>query len=323
MVLVLTVLLATLAESALCCANHFLVNAQTQYTIEFDENALKRGLLRNRWVEVGSLPFALPSLDFGSPSIDHPTHPYVQAFFHASEMLRTMTDFLVAEGLPEPKTISISIRNDTYEHASFSIFSRTITHYISGNSLDPSILRHEIGHAIHETLSPYLKNIPSLPEPPLHSRNRLFAEGTADILAALASRNPIVGGRSIDSFIRFPDRTVTYKSFRLELLKSGNLSEDRKRNLLEFLESENFKEWWDLPEPYSSSAAINQPLWLAANKFGFDTMIRVYLRVLHELPFLDTYSALARKCVEVGTKWDPALGAFLQIEFQQRGLLPN
>lgn len=103
----------------------------------------------------------------------------------------------------------------------------------------------------------------------------------------------------VNTFIRFPDSEICTIEVMKSLLAIPRIKTEYPeyfitvQNEIEKSKTDsNLKNFLAQPDPYFSSAVINQPLWQASQLFERDLVITIYLRAISNLKSASSYSHL-------------------------------
>ena len=260
---------------------------------------------------------------------------YVHAYFHATRFLSKLNLYLKGLGLNSIKKITVSLSPApgylTSGGSKFGMVYLSIPH----PAFDPTIFAHELSHEIHQHIIG--KNLRDVLSDALEKEDwdraasqGLVSEGTANILAALITGEEAIGRYDygdaafrINSFVRLPESAPTLGQQFERLLKSpfiGSNYLSSIADLREMIKNPAFPQLMSRPSPYLASAAINQPLWLAAKTFGAPVILKIYLRTLAAIPNWQSHLELTSELINQAGVIDPTLSKYFQTEFNARGI---
>lgn len=270
-------------------------------------------------------------------SVNDDRFAYVHTLYYVTEVIRWFNRLAINLGIFPLQRLTIDLRKaEDGTMPGGAANNGNIALQFSIPALDPTLIAHEVGHGLHDHLAGRL--LSQLVNESLEKRQwrqaieqRGVLEGTANLISALFNHHSQIGAFSyfdatmeIDKFVSFPNLfpTVEYELrrfieapiFRNSYPKSAQSMEDFLKN-----PSPLFKETLLLPDPYLASAIINQPLWKAAMRFGFQRVELLYFTALKGFVEFQSYAHLARQIEKVAAR-DPFLQIFLQSEFRKRGL---
>jgi hypothetical protein len=263
----------------------------------------------------------------------------VHGYYHAHTTIASYNRLLAEIGMPPLTGVQFKLARDTTIPTTGSASLRRVPK-IDMTFPTPAVevftLVHEIGHLIDYHISPRHQDS-SQPWGGMRSdaEEGGVGEGTANLLAALhlgTTGPPLFTddaldsppANDIDTFIRFPDLVIKRRDV-FESIANAPRFAARYAEFVESirvnLENPDMREYLDQPDEYASSAVINQPLWQAAVKFGFNSVRRLYLRTLAQWQGTEVnYSTLARQLIDQARTESPDLGAELRAAYAERGL---
>lgn len=296
-----------------------------------------QGFLKNDLLSFSSLPKDLlpGSNDCLCFDAGEERFAYIQAYYYATNQLLHFNESLRKLNLPPLRTLEIGLQIVEPGFASHGEGEKNGAYlWYQNPAFDPSLLAHEIGHAIHLQLQERAKEkiegdkISSIEI--LESESAGVREGAANMLAAfflgqtaIGKHDYFEGAYEIDRFIRLPDQIVTIREHYLNLLGSEQFSHAYPNSMAEIreaLKKEPQSKFLDFPHPYITSAVINQPLWAAGKKFGFSSVEAIYLATFSTFRS-NTYSELANAILRKSSVMHQAeMHDFLRAEFLLRGL---
>lgn len=330
------------AESVKGCIAVF--NGTTPIIVEVDLPIFTGGLFRTEQFHFSNLPKNMEPNRNGSYcyAIDDDRFAFVHSFYYAVQEIQDYNYIFTQLNLPLPKTLewtlSLDVNNPSGGNTSIS---SGYIHYPKP-PIDPTTLAHEIGHWIYYNvigkktsyrIFTHDKNIQSISrinDQQIEDQQIWIDEGSANILAALDSGDTQQKYDNYDffqdlnNFVRFPDIVPTLRQTMQQMVNSPRFSiaypsyvQDIKA---EIDENKGPKPWLDLPDPYSVSAAINQPLWKAAMIYGPSKIKLVYLKSLSTLNQDKKYSyiELVMAILKSSTEIDREMTSFLMYEFNIR-----
>lgn len=296
-------------------------------------------VLENDHVAFPKAPPDLKSQGGSGPwcfSLNDERFAYVHTFYYVTQQARWFKKLASALGIAPLGQIAIDLVKVDREMPAGASMHGNIMLRFPVPALDPTVIAHEVGHEIHYHVAGLF--VDRLVEGSMKESNWRQAaeqlgviEGTANLLSALFTGQTRVGGFSyrdapfdIDSFVRFPDvvpsldlqlrRFIGAPGFRAEYPNSVRTLEETLK-----APSSPLKEMLSQPDAYLTSAVINQPMWRAAVRFGFERIELLYLAALREVVDFRSYSDLARRIERIAEK-DLPVQAFLKSEFRRRGI---
>lgn len=264
-----------------------------------------------------------------------PSFAYSHVYFYANDYFEQINLLLKKSGHPNLSGIKIRITTNPGNQPGGASGDDGITLSLADSLIDPTILAHEIGHELHRHLSgnflPILSDLYIKKDWSHLTVWLLLVEGTANFVSSLVNFDPRIGrydwdevSIDINSFIRFPDLIVTQRDKWQSMVNSYSFAR-RYPKTVELAQKQllnpDFPEIMDLPDPYLSSAAINQPLWKAVQIFGRESVVKVYFEALHDWMEIKDYSDFAKRIVSV--THDKAMAEQLARDFKARGLLTD
>jgi hypothetical protein len=257
-------------------------------------------------------------------SPDDDRFAYAHAFFHAHEELVAVNARLADLGLPAVGGITLTLSKGPTgfpangDTPAFGLESRIA---FSSPVVDTSLLLHEVAHAIHDAVKPYDRAETFTPFN--------IVELNANVVAMLILRstaycelNLLDGAFDMLRDLHFPDRVVTLADTSRGWIAAPKLSAAYPafvKMLSEQLPSivsdgDN--------DPYANSALVAGPVLSTAQRFGYDDMLRVWLKSISEVP----HTASLSRFVPVLVANSGALGTEAQQSLrdglQRRGVLP-
>lgn len=265
----------------------------------------------------------------------------VHTYYYANSVITDYNALLKELRLPQLRNLQIVLRKDERLPTTATLLRRRppkIRVTFPTPAVDPFAVAREIGRLIDQSVSPRHRGGWSPPEPGsslrLEAEAAGVSEGTASILAALslgmtgtqpltadALDGPLV--HDVDQFTRFPDLLLSRRQvLRLQLAAprfatrfSALADADRQK-----LADPNLQEYLSQPDEGATAAAINQPLWQAAMRFGFKPTKVLYLKTLADLTQEHTtYQDLARSLISHAEAISPEWAKFLTEEYRRRG----
>ncbi len=297
------------------------------------------GILKNEMVWFPELPANLkPNAegDFEFEVNDERFY-YVQVYYFASQILADYNRLSQELELPLVKNIPIYLKKGQSGKCAMDANADIdrVNFYWSAekpsSALDYSTIAHELGHVIHYVARGFQRS----PNAIDMATKFLVDEGTANILGALHLGSPFISGLNlsinttpnVDLFVRFPDKIISVLDTLNGLVKDSLVGDScpeiiqAMKDQLQLAEKvPAIKKGFESPDGYWSSAAINQPLWHAAHRFGNALVQKVYLRTISEFSSYQ-YPGLAEAVVNTATKYDRRLAQYLMEEYKLRGLL--
>jgi hypothetical protein len=152
-----------------------------------------------------------------------------------------------------------------------------------------------------------------------------FLEPTISIRSSSKPKGAPSSPLNVNFFIKEPDiftNRMQYETYYL-------LSPEMKKKFPELIQKvkDTIKEGeasadayiLDLPCPYVQSNVINQPIWLAAQKFGRDVAIDIYLKAINDNSIVKSYSDFAQRILN-NVNDNELLKKYLAAEFIRHGL---
>ena len=299
-------------------------------TLEFSDTPLK-----NHYFEIKNAPSSyLPDNDgcYCFP-IDSQEFSYSHLYYYLSFYYQELNHLLKKFGYQKLAGTKIRLNWLPNNQPSGSAGNGSILFNLPHTTIDPTVISHEIGHELHTHLSgDFISTISNLYKKKKWDQLTawlLVMEGTANFISSVLNLDPRIGrydyfeaAIDIDSYIKFPDKIVTQQdkwrimvnsySFAAKYPESVKLAQEQ-------LLKPPFPELLDLPDPYYSSAAINQPLWHAMKLYGRDKIIQIYFKALDDWQKIEKYSDFAKRIILVTENKNITL--FLSREFRKRGLL--
>jgi hypothetical protein len=253
---------------------------------------------------------------------------YVQAYYHATKQLNfylpRLKNFNVT--LVTPLRIKLTL---VPGQPAWGMVSETnlIEFEIPEPAFDHTLLAHEVSHIIHQLLgAPLTISIKGQSR----SYDQEISEGTGNILAALYLNSPLVGEFSpsplnVNLFIKEPDIFTNRMQYETYYLISPEMKEkfpeliQKVKDTIKEGEASADSYILDLPCPYVQSNVINQPIWLAAQKFGRDEVIDLYLKAINDNSTVKSYSDFAQRILD-HVNDNELLKKYLATEFIRHGL---
>ena len=291
--------------------------------------ASENGLLQNRFVIFENAPelkrdsnncFCYPADDI--------RFAYVQAYYHITKQLIFFEKKLKPLNFSIKEPLRVKLTQVPGQQTWGMVPEENVLELeFPTPDFDYSLLAHEVAHTIHHLMgaSPYIST-----EEATWIYNQGVSEGTANILAALYLNSPVISEfspvkNSVDLFVREPDMIYTNRKQYEVALANPNLWKtfpEWANKIKSFFEEQQVSEdayELDLPSPYFHSNILNQPLWLASQKFGRDKIIDIYLRVVADTSPVKSYSDFAQRILKQAS-FDRLISNFLFDEFTKRGL---
>ena len=259
---------------------------------------------------------------------------FVHTYYHASKQLEFYNKVFSQLGLPRLPQIEIKLEPDPSMPTSGSAGISKATLTYSSPALDISSLAHEIGHFIHFNAAgrEHFGNVPPFSMEGVQHLG--VKEGSANMLAALYLGVSQIGKYDgydfyydIDSFIQFPDYLISKRDQLVRVLSSPKFSakypifaSSVQTAITQIDANPTASIYYSYPDPYLSSAVINQPLWRASIVFGADAIRLLYVKAISELKEFRSYSDLANALLVAAKSRDIKLYLVLKDEYILRGL---
>ncbi|MCM2277896.1 MAG: hypothetical protein NDJ89_07445 [Oligoflexia bacterium] len=295
------------------------------------------GVLRNEAVSIVNIPTEFTPDESGCfcfPTQDD-RMAWVHTYYYATAQVRHYNSILKGLGQPELRGVVIHLaKGDSQgEPGGGTMSSAEVALSFAQPALDPTIIAHEIGHALHLHL--LKKSVSELIEYPPKDWRKLAGqsgvlEGTANLLAALYLGEPLIGkydwfDASIDvnRYVNLVEDAPTLRYQFERKVKSSIYSKHYPATvalLQGWLANPLMPEAMELPDPYLASAAVNQPLWGSAVSLGFGLVEMVYLKAIAGLPEFSGYSDLASEVLRQASLVSTAWCKDLSVQFRARGV---
>ena len=253
---------------------------------------------------------------------------YVQAYYHATKQLNFYLPRLKKFNVTLPAPLKIKLTQVPGQPAWGMVSEMNLIEFeIPESAFDYTLLAHEVSHIIHQLLgAPLTIRL----EDQLRNYDQEISEGTGNILAALYLNSPFIGEFSpsplnVNFFIKEPDIFTNRMQFETYFLLTPEMK-DKFPDLIQKVkdtirEGEASADAYilDLPCPYVQSNVINQPIWLAAQKFERDEIIDLYLTAINDNSAVKSYSDFAQRILN-HVDDNESLKEFLASEFKRHGL---
>lgn len=260
---------------------------------------------------------------------------FVHAYYHANKTLLKFNAFLKASSLTLVKKTKISLTfAPGYLTSGGSDFGEVYLR-IPHSAFDFTILAHELAHEVHQTiigknLRDVLSDAHGKEDWDKTAAQGLVSEGSANILAALATDEESIGRYDyddaafhVDRFVRFPDFVPTITQQVETMLNSPFILKAYPNSVVELRDmivNPTFPDLMSRPSSYLASAAINQPLWQAAKTYGTSVIFQMYLKALAALPNWQSHLELKNEILIQAQTINSFLYNDLETEFKSRGL---
>lgn len=263
---------------------------------------------------------------------------FVTAFFQINKELEYFNNLLVKMGYPPVPGVKVTMVKKNHPTEGSASLKYGITVSYSSWIVDPGTLAHEVGHWIHQNLIgadslPFKKGGQSNSLNSAIAEKSGIEEGTANILAAWFLGKSRIHEATfpewrfdIDTFVRFPDLVISTKNMLIDLLSISRIKEqypDYYKGVEDLMvlanKDANLMDYLSQPDPYLSSAIINQPLWHASQLYDHNEVISIYLRAISKLKSASAYSDLADQIL-IETRSLPHIADYLVVQFKLRGL---
>ena len=305
-----------------------IFHESTPISIEVDLPEFKGGTLQTTQFQFTNKPTNLQPDESGRYCyhMSDPRFAFVHTFYYAVKEIEDYNRIFGKLGIPLKKTLSWHVlKNAT--HPSTGTATGGVTY--PETAPDPSLIQHEIGHWVQAVANQECENCNS----------DSLSEGSANLLAALHSGDSIIGRHDgyafaydINLFVRLPDYIITYRN-TLERIIEDPITERKYpaeikqiRDMFELAKTNPDMEAWMRSEnPYTTSDAINQPLWFAAINFGAESIKLIYVKTLSMLNKKQeyTYSEVAQITLQNANEVNPAIASYLTNEYIKRGVLTS
>jgi len=256
---------------------------------------------------------------------------YIHGYYHASIQLKKI-DFLLKE-LHHSSLPPLHVRLGKTESGNATSgvgWKDEVSIKFAKPMFDISLLAHEVGHSIHGQFlqKDFSVIIPDIKDVPDVYRKLSVLEGVANLLSVLYLKQPFIGNMdwyesfySVDTFIKFNNLPS------LEFIWSNRLRgvEFRKHYPVTASQMEGvlinppYPGMLIEPEPYAASAVFTQPVWIAANIFGFDKILSILLETLIAMREIHNYNNFTVQLLKSSMKY-PRIYIFFKNEFEIRNL---
>lgn len=253
---------------------------------------------------------------------------YVQAYYHATKQLNFYLPRLKRFNITLSTPLKIKLTQVPGQPAWGMVSEVNLIEFeIPEPAFDYTLLAHEVSHIIHQLLGAPLT---ISTEGQLRSYDQEISEGTGNILAALYLNSPLIGEFSpspldVNFFVKDSDIFTNRMQYETYYLMTPEMQEkfpeliQRVKDTIKEGEASADAYILDLPCPYIQSNVINQPIWLAAQKFGRDEVIELYLETISNTTQVKSYSDFAQRIL-YQIKSNELLKHFLSEEFVRHGL---
>ncbi len=287
----------------------------------------KNGKLENSTVKIGSAENVYPDANnCFCFTINDIRSAHIKAFYFANKKIEYYNGILQNLGFPTLKNLRIDIDISPGKPAQGQANgNESIRIIVPTENFDETVLGHEIGHSIHFTVAKHHAGLYGW-----HAR--LFVEGSAHLLSGIFFNTSRIGeadlkelADEINQELRLPDKVITrgdkYKriTFAEKFKKTYPiLAEQILRAVGKYIKGDDSS--LDQPDQYYSSAVFTQPLWLAAEKYGSEVVLRIYFLALPNVHNPDSLSSVTSAIIHEARKYNPTMGMELEREFALRGI---
>ena len=268
-----------------------------------------------------------------------PTDPrfaVVQAYYHATQALTYFNSLIDALDTMPLEGLKITLRERPDKPTSGTTTPHKIYFKFGSPAFDPSVLAHEVAHAVqfHLAKAPSAETLAllyKLDDQEKGEREAIW-EGLANLLAAFFMGFSQVGKfdypgipSDVNSFVRFPDLVPRHRNYLDTAIHTKAFAERYPvqaadwTNLIADLEKKGKADLLNQPMPYLASAAFTQPLWLAADQFGKQNIEHLLLKTLPALNEPVHYKSFIRELLKQAHPFEN-IHSFLKQAFQIRGL---
>ena len=322
-----------------------VVKTVTLPLVEDDDDEV----LADDLVEVGPLPddFEADAAGCYCFGVGDDRLAYVHTYYYAHQVLAGYNALLHQLRLPQLRDVMITLKKDATRPTTGRVVHRRhprLELTFASPAVDPFVLARELGRLVDTTLSPrhHVRGLVG-PDPSRSLAGEAEAagvdQGVANILAALelgesgslpATDNTLDAPplAEVDTFVRIPDLVLTRREALRSFVEAPRFAAryaDYVATVAHRLSDPAWQGFLEQPDEDSASAALTQPLWQAAVRFGFRPVEMLVLKTVANWSSPETtYLAFGRELVaEALVGSSPAssqLADFLAAELRRRGL---
>lgn len=295
------------------------------------------GPFKNGFVHFANLPTTMVPDSNGCYCYDlnDDRFAFVHAYFYANQILQDYNQIFLKLNLPplHDLELTLSRNSDAPTSGDTNMTDGRISY--PRPALDITTLGHEIGHFIHYNAMGQKGSSTPWTTMMEFQQQLGVQEGTANLLSALHFGTSRIGFYDsydaydeINNFVQFPSHLLSTWDYLNRALNAPLFSkrypiyiETIKQQLALGKSNPAVGANFGLPFPYSTSAVINQPLWIAATTMASTEEVKIlYVRSISELKGYRSYSDLANKILDNARVSNMALCQFLRDEYRVRGL---
>ncbi len=307
-------------------------------SVEVDLPNFSEGIFQTQQFSFSNLPSNMIPNQKGSYcyELDDDRFAFVHSYFYAVNMILDYNQISKKLNLSLPKKLVWTLVNDSSSATSGYTDINTGKISYPKPTVDQSTLCHEIGHWVHYGAAgrDHFGN-----SPPMSLERALMSgveEGSANLLASLhlgITKIGVYDGfevyTDIDSFVRFPDVVPSTLDFMNQILSAAKFNAaypsyvDGIKSILSQAQNDApLLTYLKLPNPYTASNVINQPVWRAAVRYGFENIKLIYIQALSNLNQDHSYSYtdLAKELIKVSSKYNFNIANDLSNAFKSSGL---